>query len=178
MAEPADFPAEMRWRRTNISRLLFTAAWLFDKRILDYVNRHGFPGLRMAHLHLPRNIDLVGTRLTELAARAEISKQSMAEIVDACEVMGLVGRISDPEDRRAKQIALTPRGHELMTIVRAAISSAEKQLRSQVGVEAARALKSALIDYVGRGSPAKANSGRAKRISTGRSRKLHATNCA
>jgi DNA-binding MarR family transcriptional regulator len=166
-----NFPGEMRWRRTNMSRLLFTAAWLFDKRILNYVNEYGFPGLRMVHLHLPRNIDLGGTRLTELAARAEISKQSMAEIVDACEAMGLVGRISDPEDRRAKLIALTPRGHKLINVVRAAISSAEKELRSQVGVEAAQALTRTLIAYVGRGSPAKANSGRSKRVSPVRSGK-------
>lgn len=153
-----------------MSRLLFTAAWLFDKRILGYVNEHGFPDLRMVHLHLPRNIDLGGTRLTELAARAEISKQSMAEIVDACETMGLVGRISDPADRRAKRVALTPRGHKLIKIVRAAIASAEKELRSQVGAEAAQALAGTLIDYVGRGAPAKANPPRSKRATPGRAR--------
>ncbi len=154
----SDFPNELPWRRRNLSRLLFTAAWLFDKRILHYVNQHGFPDLRMAHLHLPRNIDLAGTRLTELAARAEMSKQSMAEIVDACEAAGLVGKISDPEDRRAKLIALKPRGHKLIKIVRLAIASAEKELRSLVGEKAAQALASTLIVYVERGSAAKASS--------------------
>jgi DNA-binding MarR family transcriptional regulator len=151
-----------------MSRLLFTAAWLFDRRILNYVNEHGFPDLRMVHLHLPRNIDLGGTRLTELAARAEISKQSMAEIVDACEAMGLVGRISDPEDRRAKLVALTPRGHKLIDIVRAAISSAEKELKSQVGVAAAQALARTLTDYVEAGAPAKPSSRRSNRGPPGR----------
>lgn len=149
----SSFPGETGWRRTNTSRLLFAAAWLFDRRILVYVNQHGFPDLRMVHLHLPRNIDLAGTRLTDLAARAEMSKQSMAEIVDACESMGLVGKISDPKDRRAKFIALTPRGRKLITIVRVAISAAEKELRSRVGPEAAQALTSALIDYVADGAP-------------------------
>jgi DNA-binding MarR family transcriptional regulator len=165
------FPDEMPWRRANMSRLLFTAAWLFDKRILSYVNRHGFPELRMVHLHLPRNIDLAGTRLTEIAARAEMSKQSMAEIVDACETMGLVGRIEDPNDRRAKLVALTPHGHKLMKIVRAAISSAEQELKSEVGAAAAQALASTLTDYVGRASPAKASSGRAPRPSRRRAQK-------
>jgi DNA-binding MarR family transcriptional regulator len=149
----------MRWRRRNVSRLLFTAAWLFDRRILAYVNQHGFPDLRMVHLHLPRNIDLDGTRLTELATRAEMSKQSMAEIVAACEAMGLVGRISDPADRRAKLIALTPRGRKLMSVVRAAIASAEKHLRSQVGREAAQGLTRTLAHYVAHGPPAKISSG-------------------
>ncbi|HXS39437.1 MAG TPA: hypothetical protein VN766_04580 [Stellaceae bacterium] len=146
-----------------MSRLLFAAAWLFDRRILAYVNQHGFPDLRMVHLHLPRNIDLAGTRLTDLAARAEISKQSMAEIVDACEAMGLVGKISYPNDRRAKLIALTSRGHRLINIVHVAISAAEKELRSQVGREAAQALTSTLIDYVGDRVPTKASHRRGAR---------------
>lgn len=162
----SNFPNDMRWRRTNISRLLFTAAWLFDKRILQYVNRRGFPNLRMVHLHLPRNIDLEGTRLTELASRAEISKQSMAEIVDACETLGLVEKVLDPKDRRAKLIALTPRGRKLINIVRLAIAAAEKQLKSQVGEKAAQALARTLANYVERGSAAKANSSRSGRTRT------------
>jgi hypothetical protein len=74
------FPADEAWRRRNMSRLLDSAAWLFDTRILGIVNRSGFPEIRMAHLHLPRNLDLKGSRLTELAHRAEMSKQAVARV--------------------------------------------------------------------------------------------------
>src|SRR5579859_6855396 len=118
--KPVRFPAEKEWRRANMSRLLFSAAWLFDSRILAHVNRNGFPELRMVHLHVPRNLDLDGTRITELARRAEMSKQSMAEIIDQCEKMGLVTRGPDKDDGRAKVVTFTKRGLLLMKAVRSA----------------------------------------------------------
>lgn len=142
------FPAETAWRRVNMSRLLFSAAWLFDSRILAFVNEHGFPQLRMVHLHVPRNLDLQGTRLTDLALRAAMSKQSMAQIIDECETMNLVRRVADPSDRRAKLVAFTPTGLRLMKVVRAALSSAESEMANQIGARGARELAAALGDYL------------------------------
>jgi DNA-binding MarR family transcriptional regulator len=141
------FPADRQWRRANISRLLFSAAWRFDSRILDYVNRHGFPALRMAHLHVPRNLDLEGTRVTELAARAEMSKQAMSEIVDECVAMGLIRRLPDPTDRRAKIVGFTPRGLELIAAVRAALTAAQREMRTIIGSDTLDAVATALADY-------------------------------
>lgn len=141
------FPAERQWRRANISRLLFSAAWRFDSRILDYVNSHGFPALRMAHLHVPRNLDLEGTRVTVLAARAEMSKQAMGEIVDECAAMGLVGRVPDEGDRRAKIVQFTPRGLELLKAMRAAVASAQREMRDIIGADTLDAVASALATY-------------------------------
>jgi|SRR5579862_3611036 len=142
------FPSERQWRRANVSRLLFSAAWRFDSRILDYVNKHGFPALRMAHLHVPRNLDLEGTRITALAARAEMSKQAMAEIVDECAAMGLVRRTPDQNDRRAKIVQLTSRGLRLMKTVRAALASAQQEMRAILGPAALDAVTRALATYV------------------------------
>ena len=133
------FPAETAWRRVNMSRLLFSAAWLFNSRILAFINEHGFPELRMVHLHVPRNLDLQGTRLTDLASRAAMSKQSMAQIIDECEAINLVRRIPDPSDRRAKLVAFTPTGLRLMKVVRAALSSAESEMATDRSAARARA---------------------------------------
>ncbi|MGH2586521.1 MAG: MarR family winged helix-turn-helix transcriptional regulator [Dehalococcoidia bacterium] len=51
-----------------------------------------------------------GNRLTELAERAQMTKPSMLELVDALERQGYVGRIPDLTDRRAKLIRLTDKG--------------------------------------------------------------------
>jgi len=141
------FPAEASWRRANMSRLLFSTAWLFDSRILDYIQRHGFPLLRMAHLHVPRNLDLGGTRITELAIRAEMSKQSIGEIVDQCIAMGLVERLPDKTDRRAKIIVFAPRGLRLMETVRAALSLAESEMLTEIGARRMREVMTALTIY-------------------------------
>ena len=71
-----------------------------------------FPGLRPAHLIVLQTLDHPpeGTRLTELAERAQITVQSMGELVDALERHGYVHRIPDPADRRAKLICYTDSG--------------------------------------------------------------------
>ena len=51
-----------------------------------------------------------GTRITELAERAMMTKQSMGQLVADMETLGLAERITDPSDRRAKIVRLTDRG--------------------------------------------------------------------
>jgi DNA-binding MarR family transcriptional regulator len=71
-----------------------------------------YPDLRSAHLIVLQTLDhpLAGTRLTTLAQRAQITAQSMSELVDALERGGYVQRLPDPSDRRAKLICYTDRG--------------------------------------------------------------------
>jgi DNA-binding MarR family transcriptional regulator len=55
-------------------------------------------------------IDAEGTQIGELARRAGVAKQSMAEAVQSLEAQGLVRREPDPRDRRAKRVVLTDDG--------------------------------------------------------------------
>jgi DNA-binding MarR family transcriptional regulator len=146
------FPADASWRRNNMSRLLHTANWLFDARILEYVNENGFPGLRMAHLHVPRNLDFEGTRITELAIRAEMSKQSMGELVDQCEAMGLVERAPYAEDARSKLIQFTTEGKRLIEVVERALASAEREMLALVGERRMEEIVFGLMAYCERRS--------------------------
>jgi DNA-binding MarR family transcriptional regulator len=144
---PVRFPTEASWRRNNMSRLLYTANWLFDAHILDYVNENGFSGLRMAHLHVPRNLDLEGTRITELAIRAEMSKQAMSELVEQCEEMGLVERSRHKEDGRAKLIRFTAEGKRLIEVVERALAAAEREMLALVGKKRMEELVFGLMAY-------------------------------
>lgn len=151
------FPADTAWRRSNTSRLLYSAAWLFDRQILEIVNQSGFPEIRMAHLHIPRNLDLGGTRLTVLAERAEMSKQAMGELVDQCEKWRLIERRPDEIDRRAKKVVFTARGRRLIDVVRKAVALAERDMLGQIGAKRMESLMSGLMAYCeanGRARPA------------------------
>src|SRR5437667_11662316 len=55
-------------------------------------------------------VDRTGTRLTELARRAGVSKQAMMQMIDDLQTMGCVRRTPDPGDSRAKAVRLTPKG--------------------------------------------------------------------
>jgi DNA-binding MarR family transcriptional regulator len=71
-----------------------------------------FPDLRPAHMVVLHNLGLPpnGSRLTDLAERAQITVQSMGELIDTLERTGYVERIPEPADRRAKRIRYTARG--------------------------------------------------------------------
>lgn len=97
-----------------------------------------FPEVRFAHLPVYQHVDHPpeGTRLTHLADRAQLTKQALIEVIDDMERKGLVERVADPTDRRAKLIRLTVRGmavHDAANDVGLAIQS---RWSDQLGDEA------------------------------------------
>ena len=135
------------WRYTTIGRHLHNAARKFDARVLALMALRGWAEVRLVHINLTRCLDYSGTRLTELAKRAAMTKQAMGELVDECEGMGLVERTADPTDGRAKIVVFTARGKRFMSAFRDALSTAEEEMEFQLGGARMRDLKQALADY-------------------------------
>ena len=136
------------WRTSNTGRLLVNATRHFEERIMTLVNAQGFPSIRISHLSIPRNLDMNGTRITELARRAAMTKQSMSDLVNQCETMGLVRRRPDPSDQRAKVIVFTPKGRQLIDVIGQAIRMAESELRKRIGDASFGILRAALLEYL------------------------------
>jgi DNA-binding MarR family transcriptional regulator len=135
------------WRLANVGRLLNNAIRRFEGRVLDLMADAGYSQTRIAHVNLTRNLDVDGTRLTELARRAAMSKQAMGELVEQCEVLGLVARAPDPSDGRARIITFTPMGLAWLDAFRAAVDLAEKEMRRELGPAVMDALIKALTAY-------------------------------
>lgn len=132
--EPAD----------NTPALLGQAYSALGHKIVAGVVNAGFPQ-RPAHSGVFAHIDVEGgTRLTELARRANITPQAMGELVDDLERLGYLTRRPDPKDRRAKLIALTPRGVACVQAAFETIAGIERRLEEALGkrklVEVRRAL--------------------------------------
>jgi DNA-binding MarR family transcriptional regulator len=72
-------------------------------------------------------------RPTALADRLNISKQALNFVLDRLQRNGLVTRAADPDDRRAKQVCLTPAGRQAAEITRATLTRVERRWRSIVG---------------------------------------------
>jgi DNA-binding MarR family transcriptional regulator len=89
-------------------------ARLMVQELIARFEADGHTGLQAAHHALFENIDPQGTRLTELASRADMTHQSMSELVDNLEDRGWVERRPDPTDRRARLVCLTPEGRRLV----------------------------------------------------------------
>src|SRR3954453_20449933 len=67
----------------------------------------GYGDVRPTHGCVFRFVREDGMRLTELAQLADMTKQSIGEIVDDLAERGYVERFPDPDDKRAKLIRLT-----------------------------------------------------------------------
>jgi DNA-binding MarR family transcriptional regulator len=102
------------FRKHNIGQHLLEVAKDFQKRALEAFVARGHAGLQPAHQAVLTHLRVSGTRLTELAQRASMSKQAMGQLVDEVERLGYVERISDPTDGRAKIVRFTPAGLELI----------------------------------------------------------------
>ena len=73
------------FRRHNVGQHLLEVAKDFQKRALEAFVARGHAGLQPAHQAVLTHLRLSGTRLTELAQRASMSKQAMGQLVDEVE---------------------------------------------------------------------------------------------
>ena len=135
------------WRHANVGRLLNNAVRRFEARVLELMSERGHVETRISHVNLTRNLDVEGTRLTELARRASMSKQAMGELVDQCAELGLVDRAADPNDRRARIIKFTPDGLTWLDAFRDAVDVAEQEMRADLGKATMDAILKGLAAY-------------------------------
>jgi DNA-binding MarR family transcriptional regulator len=117
----------------NTTALLGLAYMGLGHRIVEGVNAAGFPQ-RPAHSGVMAHIDIDGgTRLTAIAARANITPQAAGELVDDLERLGYVVRQPDPDDRRAKRIVLTDRGRDSVAAALETIATLEAEIEDVLG---------------------------------------------
>jgi DNA-binding MarR family transcriptional regulator len=94
--------------------------------------------------HIPPD----GIRLTDLAARAGMTKQAMAELVTEIERRGYLQRTPDPADRRAKIIGFTSQGWSLVSAALPALGELETGITSRIGEPAVARLRSTLLEIL------------------------------
>lgn len=139
--------AQEAWRHHNIGRVLNNALNRFEKRVLQILAENGHREIRYSHINLTRNLDISGTITTELARRAGMTKQAMGEIVEQCEQLGLVERIKDTRDARAKIVRFTKLGMQWLEAFHIALTKAEDEMRQELGYLRTDAILSALLTY-------------------------------
>ena len=100
-----------------------------------------------AHIHMTRHLSLQGSRLTELAQAAGMTKQAMGNLVDQCEAWGLIRRENDSRDARARRIVFTEMGLAWLAAFQMAVAQAESEFKDAVGVEIATVVALGLEAY-------------------------------
>ncbi len=147
-----------RWRQTHLGRLLGHAMRRFDDRVLHLMahnidvplalsNLAARSQVTAAHIHITRHLALEGSRLTDLAQRAGMSKQAMGDLVDQCEAWNLVVREPDGKDARARRVRFTDTGLAWLQAFKEAVAQAEAEFRAEVGAEIATVVMIGLEAY-------------------------------
>ncbi len=126
-------------------RLLTVATDQFAEELQRRLAARGFTDLRPGHGCVFGGIDPEhGSRLTELAERANMTKQSVGEVTSDLETRGYLERVADPSDGRAKIIRLTDSGRQAYTVGRELIDELERDWAEHYGEEPVAALRDAL----------------------------------
>ena len=126
-------PGSSRHERPNIGILLRDLLQDVVQRVSAGLSDAGFADIRPAHTAVFQHIDADGSRLTDLAERAQITKQSMGYLVDYLEERGYLERRPDPADRRVALICLTERGWEEVEAALAIIARLEEDWSRRLG---------------------------------------------
>lgn len=135
------------WRTHNLGWLLLSATDVFMREKLAIVHAAGFGQVTEVHMALVQNLDLHGSRLTELAARAGMTKPSMLELVDKVVRLGLVERRPDPDDQRAKMVMFTTAGLQMLTSLRQGVSQSDQRIATVMGADFVARMKERLTAY-------------------------------
>ena len=133
--------------------LLDIVSEAFFKEFRDELEQSEFNDIRPTHGCVFRYVEGDGLRLTEIAERANMTKQSVGEIVDDLASRDYVKRIPHPEDRRAKLICLTERGERAQAHGRRLFAKVEKRWAQRYGAERIAALRELLEEVAADKAP-------------------------
>jgi DNA-binding MarR family transcriptional regulator len=104
-----------------------------QEHILERLHREGFTDIDPSYLIVVQYPGPQGERPSDLAARLRMSKQALNHLLGQLEQLGYLERQPDPDDKRSKRIALTPRGANAALTIREAVADMEAVWSQQLG---------------------------------------------
>lgn len=128
----------------GIPLLLFVSYRHAEQRILTHLHERGFADLTLAQVRIAARLDDDGSRLTTLAAAAQVTKQTAGALVDQLQKGGYVERQPDPLDARARLIVLGTRGQAARTAAREMEAQLEAEWAAHLGPGRMEALRESL----------------------------------
>jgi DNA-binding MarR family transcriptional regulator len=133
----------------DISLASLFAGWALADELQRRLAADGLDDLRFADGLLFQH--LVGGPVTigALAARLEVSQQAVSKSVADLERRGYVARSADPDDARARLVALTARGEAAIAGARRHRAALSAELAERLGPRRVEGARRLLLDVVG-----------------------------
>jgi DNA-binding MarR family transcriptional regulator len=133
-----------QWRELGI--LLFVANRALEQSAFEAVVAAGITDITPAQAKVAARIGPSGTRVSELAVQARVTKQSAAFLVEQLEAAGYVERVPDPTDGRARLVRLTGRADAVVETANAEVERVLAQWADHVGSDRLQVVYDVLRD--------------------------------
>lgn len=128
-----------------IGALLRVPGQAIQRRIIKELNAAGFKELRMPHMAVLQFPGPDGVRPGLLAERAGMSKQAINQLLRSLEALGYIVRSDAPNERRARVVRLTKRGHSAYTKIHDILRDVEREWSAELGAKHFTELKELLL---------------------------------
>jgi DNA-binding MarR family transcriptional regulator len=128
----------------NVGVLMFIAYRAMEQRVLAVLADAGHD-ITLAQARLFQRIAPGGSRLTDLAEQAQITKQSAGFLIEALEKAGYVRRVPDPSDARARLVQIAPRGQRAVEASKRVVDEMVAEWTRHLGEKRMHALTEALV---------------------------------
>ncbi len=137
----------------SIQVLLRDAHMSVDLAVRSELAQNGFPDLAPWHFSVLRNLGEEGSRPSELATRAGVTRQAITKVVDELERLDMVRRAPDPNDGRGVIVRYTDRGRAGLKIARKRMLALEHEYASRVGTDRWAQVRASLETLFDHGQP-------------------------
>jgi DNA-binding MarR family transcriptional regulator len=130
----------------NLGILLFVAYRALEQRAHDAIVAASITDITLAQARVAARIGQHGTRVSELAEQARVTKQSAGFLVQQLEAAGYVERVPDPTDRRARLVRLTARADRVVQTANAEVDRVLTEWATRVGTNRLQQMHETLLD--------------------------------
>lgn len=117
----------------NIGLLCFIVQRAMEDRVIADLAEAGFDDITVAQGRVMARVSAKGTRLTDLAEQARVTKQTASFLVDQLEKAGYVQRVPDPTDARARLVIFAERGLAALQVARRTEIAVQQEWTSHLG---------------------------------------------
>ena len=128
----------------NLGLLLFIPYRAMEKRVFETLAAAGYDDFTPAQARVFQRIGANGTRLTDLAEAAQVTKQTAGFLVDQLERAGYVERVPDPTDARARLVRIAERGRRSQPLAAEVVAQVEAEWAAHLGPRRMAQLRTAL----------------------------------
>jgi DNA-binding MarR family transcriptional regulator len=135
---------EERGAEPNLGVLLFLPYRAMEQRVFAELAELGFDDITPAQARVFQRISDGGSRLTDLAEQAQVTKQTAGFLVDQLERSGYVERVPDPSDGRARLVRVAARGRKAVRASTRVVATVEQEWQEHLGGDGVETLRELL----------------------------------